>query len=562
MSPSQTHAFLAAALVVAGCTQGDIGSGPDEVGEGELGGAVDEGGGSAPSADVGGGNPAGGSSATSGGNGAGGGGTAPAVIDCSHQGSGIDYQVGPGKAFENIGDVPFESLLAGDTVRIFWRAAHYHEKLMIGGVGTADQPIRVCGVAGPNGELPVIDGDGATTRPSLQFPFDGHQSRGLVVIGHEHDAPYDEQPAHILLESLEIINASPENPYIDKYGQTQTYFDSAAGVFVQRADDVTVRGCVVHDNNNGLFIGTSGDTELTQRVLIEGNYIHSNGSLTDYYHHNVYNEASGVIYQFNRFGEPRAGAGGEVLGANIKERSAGVTIRYNWIEDGAHLIDLVDAQEAASSTLPMPTFHESFIYGNVLLRTGTHKGSMVHYGGDSGIFEHYRKGTLFFYENTVIVNNEGGADYDRPAVFQISTNDETLVAANNIFYSPVAPGALSPIVLLGVHDGSTDGVASFVGNWVTTGWSPFDPFPGSNIVAEVSGLGGSIFGASPGFLGADVGDFRLAPKAAALGAGVDLAAVMPSAAPVTFEYVLHQTGKPRAPEAPPTIGAMTADISK
>jgi hypothetical protein len=545
---------LTLALLLAGCSSGAIGSdaSDDERGrDGSVARIAD-----GDDADGGAGSD-GGSNSENGGSSNGGdspaGGGAPTAIDCSHEGDGIDYQVGPGKAYENIGDVPFESLAAGDTVRIFWRHDHYREKMMIGGVGTAEQPIRVCGVAGPDGELPVIDGENATTRNTLQFPFDGHQRRGLIIIGHEHDAPYAEQPSHITLEGLEIMNASPESSYTAKDGTTDTYIDSAAGVFLQRGDDIIVRGCIVHDNNNGLFMGTGGSTDLSNRVLIEGNYIHSNGSLTDYYHHNVYNEVSGVTYQFNRFGEPRAGATGEVLGANIKERSAGVTIRYNWIEDGAHLIDLVDAQEAADTTVPMSMFHESFVYGNVMIRTGTDKGSMVHYGGDSGILEHYRKGTLHFYENTVVLKNQGGGDYDGPAVFQISTNEEAVRASNNIFWSTSTPSALAPIVLLGKHDGVTAGAATFEGNWVTNGWSVHNPFDPGSLVATVSGLESSVFGNAPGFSDAALDDYSLSSGAAVVGAGVMLS----DAPPVEFEYVMHQDGKPRAVEQPPTIGAMT-----
>jgi hypothetical protein len=554
---------LTFALIVAGCSNGDIGSGTDEtdselgddgsaqrIGDGSDGSGAENGGGN------GNGNGGAGSGAgnTGGGN-TGGSGGAPTAIDCTHEGAGIDYQVGPGKAYESIGDVPFESLAAGDTVRIFWREAHYHEKMMIGGVGTADQPIRVCGVAGPDGQLPVIDGENATTRSSLQFPYDGHQRRGLVIIGHEHDAPYSEQTSHVVLEGLEITNASPENSYTAKNGEPDTYINTAAGVFLQRGDDITVRGCIVHDNNNGLFMGTGGGTDLSNRVLIEGNYIHSNGSLTDYYHHNVYNEVSGVTYQFNRFGEPRAGAGGEVLGANIKERSAGVTIRYNWIEDGAHLIDLVDAQEAADTTLPMPSFHQSFVYGNVMTRTGTQKGSMIHYGGDSGIYEHYRKGSLFFYENTLVVKNEGAAEYDAPAVFEVSTNDEAIHVSNNIFWSSTAPGPLAPIVFMGKRDGNTSGVATFEGNWVQNGWTSHNLLNPGNLVAQVTGLTSSMFGNAPGFSDAAAGDYSLSSGAPVVGAGV--VASMSNAPAVEFEYVMHQNGKPRAKELPPTIGAMT-----
>lgn len=531
---------------------GDSSTGASDVGAGRSGGESAVGGDGSGAGHVGAG------AGDTGGAGTGGGGTGPSSIVCTHVGSGTDYQVGPGKAYENIGDVPFESLVAGDTVRIFWRADAYHEKLMISGVGTAEQPIRVCGVSGPAGQLPVIDGANATTRAALQFPYDGHQLRGLVIIGHKHDDPYALQPAHIVLEGLEIKNASPENTFVDKSGQTQSYTAVAAGVFVQRADDVTVRGCDVHDNNNGLFIGTSGDVELTQRVLIEGNHVYQNGSLTDFYHHNVYNEASDVTYQFNRFGEPRAGAGGEVLGANIKERSAGVTIRYNFIEDGAHMIDLVDAQEAAPTTLPMASFHESHVYGNIFVRNGTSKGSMIHYGGDSGIYDHYRKGTLYFYENTVVVNNQSAGDYDRPAVFELSTNDEMLVATNNIFYSALLPTPLRPVVLLGARDGVISGHAQLSHNWVTTGWSPFDQLPGSGatVVAQVDGLSASLFGADPGFVSAATADFSLVSGAAVIGAGVPLDAVMPAAPPVAFEYVDPASGVERAPESPPTLGAI------
>ncbi len=558
-----TLTFLAA----AGCTPGSI-TDPSDTGEGGSAGTVDPGDGSGggddgSTAGSGAGSTGDGGSGTGAGTGTGAGGTggstpgAPVAIDCTHLGQGTDYQVGPGKAYENLGDVPFESLVAGDTVRIFHRAQPYHEKLMVSGVGTVDQPIRVCGVAGPNGELPIIDGANATTRPQLQFPYDGHQPRGVIIVGHKHDAPYAEQPSHIVIEALEIRNGAPPNIFTDKAGNTQTYSSPAAGIFVQRADDVTVRGCVVHDNNNGLFMGGGSAQDLTHRVLVEQNYVFNNGSVTDYYEHNVYNEAVDVTYQYNHFGPPRAGTQG-ILGANIKERSAGVTIRYNWIEDGGHLIDLVDAQEAQGDTVPMPSFHESKVYGNVMVRNGTAEGSMIHYGGDSGIYENYRKGTLYFYQNTLVVRNESAGSYDVPAVFELSTNDEHLVSTNNIFFSPAAPGSLTPVVMLGARDGNISGIATFSHDWVRTGWTPYNSIPGNsnNLVAQVTGFPGSLGGSDPGFVDADGGDFTLTGGAPVIGQGLDLSSAMSSADPITMEYVRHQSAKVRPPEATPTLGAM------
>jgi hypothetical protein len=477
-------------------------------------------------------------------------------VDCTHVGSGVDYQVGPGKAFENIGDVPMETLTAGDTMRIFWRPDAYHEKMMIGGQGTAAQPIRICGVPGPGGQLPVIDGENATTRPELVFPYDGHQRRGLIIVGHPNGKPWEYQPAHVVIENLEVMNASPPFSFVDKYGAVQTYVDAVAGIFVQRADDVTLRGNVVHANDNGLFIGTAGGVELTRRVLIESNYIYGNGSPTNYYHHNVYNEASDVVYQFNRFGEPRSGPQG-VLGANVKERSAGVVFRYNLVEDGAHLVDLVDAEEAASSTLSMASFHETFVYGNVFVRNGTNKGSMIHYGGDSYVYSDYRKGTLHFYQNTVIVNNAGASDWDLPSVFELSTNDEALDARNNVFHSVAAPASLQPICMLGKRDGVVSGVANFQDDWVTPGWSPYNQLPGNldTVVAEISGLETSFGGSNPGFSGSPSNPASLSPDAAVVGLG---GALPPELPPVQFQYVAHQSGESRPIEAPATLGAMGA----
>src|SRR5262245_11913891 len=68
------------------------------------------------------------------------------------------YEVGPGKPYANIGDVPWEALQPGDTVLIYWRPTPYKEKWVICRQGTALDPIIVRGIAGPGGELPVIDG--------------------------------------------------------------------------------------------------------------------------------------------------------------------------------------------------------------------------------------------------------------------------------------------------------------------------------------------------------------------------------------------------------------------
>lgn len=475
--------------------------------------------------------------------------------DCVHRGAGSNFDVGPGKTFLSIGDVPFEKLKGGDTVRIFWRPQPYREKLMIGGIGAEGQPILICGVPGPKGEQPVIDGENATTRKQLDFPYDGHQPRGLVTIGHRHDEPYEITPKYITVQGLEIRNASPPYKFTDKAGNVKEYSAVAAGIFVQRGQHITIRSCTVTANNNGIFMGTMGGVELTTDVLIEGNHIYGNGSLATHFMHNVYNEGSNVTYQYNWFGAPRIGAGG-VQGANIKERSAGVVIRYNWIEDGAHILDIVDAQEAMGSTVQMPAFHTTYVYGNVLVR-GKPSGSLVHYGGDSGDFKNYRKGTLRFYDNTIVIKNADYKDWAWTSVFEIATNDERVDARNNIFYSQVAPTITRGVAMLGVRDEKVQGLISFAGNWVTDDWVGFTTNSGRyKVSAQVTGLDASKHGTNPGFVDPATDAFELAKNAAARGIGVSIAAdFAPPEHVVRQQYTKHQAGRPRVLANPPTAGA-------
>ncbi len=96
------------------------------------------------------------------------------------------YEVGDGKPYTSIGAVPWESLNAGDTVLIYYRATAYKEKFVLGRVGTVSQPITVRGVAGGGGELPVIDGQSATTRQQLET---GSEARGIITMQQWTTAP-------------------------------------------------------------------------------------------------------------------------------------------------------------------------------------------------------------------------------------------------------------------------------------------------------------------------------------------------------------------------------------
>src|SRR5688572_14885277 len=92
-----------------------------------------------------------------------------AALLCTPFGNGAVFNVGPGQSHTNIGAVPWESLQAGDTVRIHWRTNSYKEKWVVCRQGSSNASITITGVPGPAGQLPVIDGENATTRSTLRF---------------------------------------------------------------------------------------------------------------------------------------------------------------------------------------------------------------------------------------------------------------------------------------------------------------------------------------------------------------------------------------------------------
>src|ERR1041385_1140772 len=212
------------------------------------------------------------------------------------------FEVGPGKAYSAIGEVPWEALQPGDTVLIYWQAAPYQEKWVIGCQGTAEAPITVRGVPGPNGELPVVDGQNAVTRPALNY---WNEARGLIKIGGSN-IPADTTPQYITIENLDLRSARSPFTFTAADGSTQSYTDNAAAVYIEKGEHLTIRNCLLHESGNGLFIGSSS-SQATRNILVEGNDIYDNGITDSFSQHNVYTAALGITFQANHLGPLRAG---------------------------------------------------------------------------------------------------------------------------------------------------------------------------------------------------------------------------------------------------------------
>jgi hypothetical protein len=431
------------------------------------------------------------------------------------------YEVGPGKTYATPSAVPWESLVAGDTVLIYWRSTPYTDKWVICRQGQAGNPITVRGVPGAGGELPVIEGSGAVTRTQLNY---WNEERGLLKIGGAN-TPADLTPQYIVIESLDLKSARPPYTFTGRNGLT-AYDANAAAIYVEKGEHITIRNCVIRDSGNGLFAAAA-----TTDLVVEGNWIYDNGNVGSIYEHNNYTEVLGITFQYNHFGPLRAGCDGN----NLKDRSAGTVIRYNWIESGNRQLDLVDAEDSAALVAD-PSYHSTWVYGNVLVEPdGAGNSQIIHYGGDSGTTGDYRKGMLYLYNNTVVSTRSGNT-----TLLRLSTNEEHADVRNNVLFVTAAGGNLSII--------DDTGTADLRANWLKTGWVACHGTP----TGTVNDLGGQVLGTDPGFASLAGQDFHLTGASACRDAAGALAT---GAYPVGREYVKHQQNALRYADGALDIGA-------
>jgi len=431
------------------------------------------------------------------------------------------YEVGTGKTFPNIGDVPWENMQAGDQVLIYWRQQPYNEKWVIAVQGTELQPFTVRGAPNEFGELPVIDGRDATTRSQINF---WNENRGVIKIGGAN-SPAVGVPAWIVVENLDIRSGRTPYTFTGRNGLT-SYGSNAASIYVENGQNVIIRNCILHDSGNGLFA-----SHASRNVLVEGCWIYDNGIENSIYQHNTYTAVIGMVYQYNYLGPLRANCPGN----NLKDRSAGTVVRYNWIESGNRQLDLVDAEDSMD-LVNHPSYRKTLVYGNILIEPdGAGNSQILHYGGDSGNTAIYRKGTLYFYNNTVVSTRTGNT-----TLMRLSTNEEISDCRNNIVYV-TAPG--NRLALL-----DSSGILHLNNNWLKTGWQESH----SGLTGVIYNEGGMVNGESPEFVNPAAQDYHLNTSSVCLNAGASLP---PEPDQVLRQYVKHRASEPRPSSGPLDIGA-------
>ncbi|THB73626.1 MAG: hypothetical protein D3926_23380 [Desulfobacteraceae bacterium] len=496
---------------------------------------------------------------------------------CNCTGSGTCYDVIDEASFDA---VPWVSLGPGDTVRIHHRAEPYRRIIGLRSVGTASDPIRICGVKGPNGELPVITGENATPISGYLYswgtgPGTNIGDYGVILVGRTSLAgdSWLHSAEHIIIESLKVEGGHASNTYTPSGGSPRNFVYGAAGIRVTNGDDITIRDCEITGNGNGIFLrgdDASQDATITSDTLIEGNYIYHNGNSGRNTEHNVYSQGIRPVFQYNRIGRLRPGNGVEdpAGGTALKDRSAGAVIRYNWIESGARTLDLVEAEDALR-VIDDPGYGTDFVYGNILVNTIDDNDNYIaartitHFGADnmadddtgdcirynptdrytcrSGPFQKTQGGplyygTLYFYHNTVVIKDYRTDDnyWTQDMLFEVSTSGGTVDARNNIFhiYTPNGNPRLAMMLRYGTLN--LDGT-----NWINAGWEPGHWRDWAGTINENVPL---ITGAVPGFVDTESNAFDLTKTSAAIdqASGMAPAVTAVGYTPVMM-YQLHQS---------------------
>jgi hypothetical protein len=436
--------------------------------------------------------------------------------------------VGPGQALADPTEVAWESLAPSTLVRIHWRAEPYRAKWVINTEATEDAPLVVLGVPDPGtGARPIISGDGAVTRLELDF---WNEDRSVVKIGGSSLPGGDVVPSWVVVQGLEIRSGRPGYTFTDESGASDEYRENAAAIHVEAGAHVTIADCELTDCGNGLFAGAQ-----TRDLVVIGNVIHANGIEGSIYEHNSYTECLGIRFEFNRYGPLRPGCGGN----NLKDRSAGTVIRYNWIEGGNRQLDLVETGHA--ELRDDPRYRETFVYGNVLIEPdGAGNSQIVHYGGDGGDESWYRKGTLHFYHNTVVSTRGGNT-----TLLRLSSADETADVRNAVVQATAGGPSLAIL--------ADAGEVALGHCWLPAGWrQSHEGDPSGTLIAT-----GIVTGDDPGFADLPGQDFAPLAGSPLAGAGGPLA---PAAVghPVGRQYVRHAAGEPRDDGDAPAIGAFAA----
>jgi hypothetical protein len=335
------------------------------------------------------------------------------------------YDVGPGKAYANLQAVA-SLLKPGDTVAVYGGTT-YAGGVRLTKAGTAASKIRIVGVS-VNGQRPQLSG-GTNT-----IEFAGN---------------------HYIFENFDVTGGSSRCVY-------------------HHADDITVRGTVIHDcPSHGLLGADTGSGSLT----LEYSEVYRCGSGDT--RHQIYMATDETAYPGSVFRMQYTYVHDGNGGNNVKSRAQRNEIYYNWIE-GAYYYEVeLIGPDGQDETLAR---EDSDVVGNVLFQgypTRSHYAVRVGGDGTGQTWGRYR-----FLSNTVVM-----ASASSSAAIRAFDGIESIELNDNAFYRQ---GGTSLAVL-------NDGSASWKSGRKVAGSYNWVPSGSSSVPSEWTS---TRSGTNPGFVDA------------------------------------------------------------
>lgn len=393
-----------------------------------------------------------------------------------------DFEVGVGKPYTELDQIPWEYLLPGDRVFVYHRATPYKNAVVITSSGAEDAWIEIIGVRDPaTGAMPILDGDEAVCVAGRHYPIldgDAMITVGPFTSGVDGTA-YGTKTRFIHITGFEMRNAHPtKKRKVGGSTVSSNWGEFAQGVYVLGGHNICIQGNKIHNCGQGIFVNsTNHDRFQSHRIHICNNWIYDCSSVGSFSTHCMYIEAIGTIVEYNWLGTVIDGSYGDT----VKERSCGVVYRYNYIDTSADGIAFRDPsnEDSAQNGLLEITATDSlgelmvkhiYVYGNTFaVRRGTTQGVI---GVGDGANGELREGKLYFYSNVVATIVDGvtgyvGVYYDplRIPLFSMWNvrSPITVVARNNLFYTKSATvgGKQAPFGLF-----TWQGSAEFEQNWI------------------------------------------------------------------------------------------------
>lgn len=487
----------------------------------------------------------------------------PPVWFCTPQRNATNttWDIGPGQTYTSIGAFPWSSVGPGDTVRLHGNGSTpYAELFTIACRGLASALITIIGVVDGLGNYPIVSGLNAVENVQFQHGYQGTESgttggtanygyegAGVCYVGTNATYSAGYQPGWLTISHITFQAGSPANgtgtftynSAIHGAGWTGYYANATAGIYLAKCDNVTI-SCWITGNGNGIFGAAKNDDNFRiENTTIDSCSLTLNGISGSFSQHTIYLEGQGTVYQYNRIGPLATGA----LGAGIKDRGRGTVIRYNWIDGGTFLIDLVEVQNALNNYWPCADYRMTPFFGNIVLCSNANAANlsqMMYIGGDSSGDWYYRQGIVYAWNNTIVTQADSTSAFYM-SVFGTTTAVEAIDCRNNVIYFVDNGSGTAPeLDLLSAY-----GTAFFGVNWVSPGWVNCKST--LTFTGKAAGTGSfiSTVGNLPGFVSAATQDFHLTAGSPCLNVSTGLAALL-GGYPLNNQYLAPNSSATRA----------------